>query len=108
MVRRGLVGDDTRGGRRRAHSAGPGHDRNHLDLGNRQRCSSDSYLPDGVVYEVCDAIPGVALAVAALDEGPLAITWNVRKTPAIGRSLASLHGKSAWMFRKFVLLSNGL
>jgi len=38
----------------------------------------DSYeCLDDVLHEVCDAIPGVALAVAVVGTGPLTITWHL-------------------------------
>lgn len=38
----------------------------------------DSYESlDDVLHEVCDAVPGVALAVAIVGTGPLTITWHL-------------------------------
>lgn len=38
----------------------------------------DSYeCLDDVLHEVCDAVPGVALAVAVVGTGPLTITWHL-------------------------------
>jgi 4'-phosphopantetheinyl transferase len=38
----------------------------------------DSYeCLDDVLHEVCDAIPGLALAVAVVGTGPLTITWHL-------------------------------
>ena len=47
----------------------------------------DSYeCLDDVLHEVCDAMPGVALAVAVLGIGPLTITWHL---PRIRKQIAA-------------------
>lgn len=38
----------------------------------------DSYeCLDDVIHEVCDVVPGVALAVAVVGSGPLTVTWHL-------------------------------
>jgi hypothetical protein len=33
---------------------------------------------DGVVYQTCEVVPGLAVAVAVAGEGPVIIDWQVR------------------------------